>query len=135
MSHLCTFTLYLLGCSHPCSSHNPLVSFVSFVHVVWPRVFAFGYLQVTSLHDAELIPVLSFHEKQLVSHLPTRHSTGSCFAPSFLLCFLYVLQHPAPTYHPETPPFNLTHPPDPINDPPQYSKRVRQIKTSLLAIK
>ncbi len=42
---------------------------------------------------------------------------------------------PAPTYHPETPPFNLTHPPDPIDDPPQYSKRVRQIKTSSLAIK
>jgi hypothetical protein len=42
---------------------------------------------------------------------------------------------PAPTYHPETPPFNLTHPPDPIDDPPQYLKRVRQIKTSSLAIK
>ncbi len=25
-----------------------------------------------------------------MSHLPTRHS---CFAPSFLSCFLYVLQH------------------------------------------
>ncbi len=36
---------------------------------------------------------MSFHEKQLVSHLPTRHSTGSCFAPSFLSCFSYVFQH------------------------------------------
>jgi hypothetical protein len=33
---------------------------------------------------------MSFHEKQLVSHLPRRHS---CFAPSFLSCFLYILQH------------------------------------------
>ncbi len=47
---------------------------------------------MTSLHDAEQIPVLSFREKQLVSRLPTRHSMGSCFAPSFLLCFSYVLQ-------------------------------------------
>ncbi len=32
----------------------------------------------------------SFHEKQLVSHLPTRHS---CFPPSFLSCFLYDRPH------------------------------------------
>ncbi len=34
-----------------------------------------------------------------------------------------------------SPPFNLTHPPNPIDDPLQYLKRVRQIKTSSLAIK
>ncbi len=56
-----------------------LVPCISFVHVVWPRGFSLGYLQV-----------MSFYEKQLVSHLPTRHS---CFPPSFLSCFLYVLQH------------------------------------------
>ncbi len=90
MSYLCTFTLYLLGCSHPCSSHifwpreHFLISFVSFVHVVWPCGFAVGYLQVTCLHDAEWAPVLSFHVKEPVSHLPMRHRTGSCFACPFL---------------------------------------------------
>ncbi len=39
-----------------------LVPCISFVHVVWPHGFFLGYLQVTS-----------FHEKQLVSHLPMRH--------------------------------------------------------------
>jgi hypothetical protein len=61
-----------------------LVPCIFFVHVVWPRGFALWYLQVTSLH-----------EKQLVSHLPTRHS---CFAPSFLSCFLYVLQQYDPSH-------------------------------------
>ncbi len=93
MSYLCTFTLYLLGCSHPCFLHifwpreHLLVSFVSFLHVVWPCGFAFGYLQVMYLHDAEWAPVLSFHKKEPVSHLPTRHSTGSCFARHFLSHF------------------------------------------------
>ena len=33
MSYLCTFTLYLLGCSHPCSSH-----------IFWPLEHIFLYL-------------------------------------------------------------------------------------------
>ncbi len=65
-----------------------LVPCISFVHVVWPHGFSLGYLQVMSFHEKQLVS--SFHDKQLVSHLPTRQS---CFAPSFLSCFLYVLQH------------------------------------------
>ncbi len=88
MTYLCTFTLYLFGCSHPCSLHifwpreHFLICFVSFVHVVWPCGFAFGYLQLMCLHDVEWAPILSFYEKV---H-KTQH--GLLFCPPFPLAFL-----------------------------------------------
>jgi hypothetical protein len=36
---------------------------------------------------------------------------------------------PAAAYHPEAPPFDLTHPPDPINDPP-HRRRFLSIATA-----
>jgi hypothetical protein len=107
MSYLSIFTLYSPGCSHPCSVHIfwpsehiffphgdvSHISFVSFVRVVCAHGLVFGSLVATCLQDAEKTPVLSVHETQPVSCLPTRHSMGTCFARPFLLHFYQVLQH------------------------------------------
>ncbi len=93
MSYLCTFILDLLGCSDPCSlhifGHMSIFLYLLYLLSTWfgHVVFFFENLQVMCLHDEEWAPVLFFHKKEPVSHLPTRHSMGSCFARPFLLHF------------------------------------------------
>ncbi len=153
MSYLCTFTLYLLGSwllSPSCSSHifwpheHLLVSFVSFVHVVLPCGFAFGYLQVMYLHDAEWAPVLSFHKKESLCLICPQKTAQALVSPALSSCIFITFSnshrhphhdHPHPCHrHRHRPRHCHRHCPRSPHRPPQGRQRGQGVVFTMCVI-